>query len=224
MMAGVKSKEIPPSRLDHALEGVMSLLNPGPYGVADDDPKAALIRDLTDLVSPMKVKPVVIGGIAVNVHGHHRQTADVDLLVSRDEALALIRRLEASRTFSKVRIDRFKHLVSGAGLDLCVEGERPSPYHRDRFPSPASVEQVTRDPLPVVGLSDLLALKVKSGRARDLADFVDLFVARRLAADDIERVRAKIEDEKLRVLLDEWHAKAREEIERERLRRPPDLE
>ncbi len=214
----------PSATLEDAFEGVMSLLNPGPYGVADADPKARLIADLGTVTKDLRVTPVIIGGIAVIVHGHRRQTADVDLLVSRAEALSLVRKLEASPEFSKIRIDRFRHTPTGAGVDLCVEGELTSPGHRDRFPSPAEVERLERDPLPVVGLIDLLALKVKSARGRDEADFLTLFQECGLAAADVERVKAKIEDPALRTTLDRWHARALEEIEREKLRRPPELE
>jgi hypothetical protein len=213
-----------PHAFDEALEGVMSLLNPGPYGVADSDPKARLIRDLEQVVAGMTVKPVIIGGIAVIVNGHPRQTEDVDLLVPRGEVVALIRRLEETRQFSKLRIDRFKHNPSGAGLDLCVEGELTSPRHRDRFPSPANVERIACGALDVVGMTDLLALKVKSARARDMADFIDLYVRRRLTREDVDRVRSKIEDPQLAALIDQWHASALEQIERDRLREPPKLE
>ena len=64
----------------------MSLLHPGPYGASDKDPKAVLIRDLAAITSGLRVKPVVIGGIAVIVNGLQRQTIDVDLLVARGDA------------------------------------------------------------------------------------------------------------------------------------------
>ncbi len=202
----------------------MSLLHPGPYGVSDQDPKAVLIRDLASLTSDLKVKPVVIGGIAVIVNGYARQTVDVDLLVGRQEAVILIRRLESAPQFTKLRIDRFRHIATGAGLDLCVEGELTSPHRRERFPSPADVEQLDRQPLAVVGLTDLLALKVKSGRSQDEADFVRFCKDRGLGADDVERVKSKMVDPEVRALADRWHARAKDEIERDRLMRPPTLE
>ena len=199
-------------------------MNPGPYGIADDDPKAVMIRDLGGIVKDLKVKPVIIDGIAVVVNGHKRQTVDVDLLVARDEAVKLIRSLEASTAFSKVRIDRFKHNSTRAGVDLCVEGELTSPYHTDRFPSPDEVEQIQRDPLAVVGLTDLLVLKAKSARAQDEADFIRLYMELGLSGDVVERIRAKLQDPRLRENVDRWHARALEEIERDKLRRPPKLE
>ncbi len=201
-----------------------SLLNPGSYGVSDDDPKVALIHDLGKIVGELGIRPVVIGGIAVIVNGYPRTTTDVDLLVARADALKLVRRLESTLGFSKIRIDRFKHVDSGRTVDLCVEGELTSPRHQDRFPSPTDVEQLPRDPLPVIGLIDLLALKAKSARSQDFADFVRLFGLCGLSAQDVERVKAKITDPALRSGVDAWHAAAIEDLEREKLRRPPKLE
>lgn len=201
----------------------MSLLNPGPYGVSEKDPKAELIRDLGGLLTGLEVRPVVIGGIAVIVNGHARQTTDVDLLVARRDAMNLIRALEGSSSFTRLRLDRFRHNATGTGVDLCVEGELTSPRHQDRFPSPEDVERVARDPLPVVGLIDLLALKAKSARSQDEADFIRLYGARSLGPRDVEKIKAKVQDPELRGMVDRWLARAIEEIERERLRRPPDL-
>jgi hypothetical protein len=213
-----------PVTVEDALEGVIFLLNPGPYGVSEKDPKAILIQDLATITSDLKVRPVVIGGIAVIVNGLRRQTIGVDLLVSRGEAVTLIRRLEASPHFSKLRIDRFRHNATGAGLDLCVEGELTSPHRKERFPSPADVEQLPRNPLNVVALTDLLALKVKSGRAQDEVDFIRLYMELGMGAPEVDRVHAKLSDDEVRAMLGRWHARAKKEIERDRLIRPPKLE
>lgn len=213
-----------PYTLDDAFEGIMSLLNPGPYGVSNEDPKSILIHELGAIMRDLGVAPVIIGGIAVIVNGHKRQTVDVDLLVARAEALKIIRRLEKTQGFVKIQLDRFKHSPTGSSVDLCVEGELTSPRHKDRFPPPAEVEQLPCKPIPVIGLIDLLALKAKSARGRDEADFLDLYKDRGLTAQEVDRVKAKIEDPALLANLDRWHARALEEIEREKLRRPPKLE
>lgn len=41
------------------------------------------------------MRPVVIGGLAVNHHGYMKVTAEVDILVARREAVALYRRLRS---------------------------------------------------------------------------------------------------------------------------------
>jgi len=132
--------------------------------------------------------------------------------------------LKASREFTSLDIDRFRHDRTRAGLDLWVEGELTSPRRTDRFPSPAAVKLIPREPLPVVDLTELMALKAKSARVQDEADFVRLYILRGLTAGDVQEIKQKIEDPELRAMVDRWHARALEEIEREKLRRPPQLD
>lgn len=208
-----------PTFLD-ALEGVLSLLNPGEYGVADSDPKARLLRDLASSVSGLGVSPVVIGGLAVAVNGHPRQTADVDLLVARDDAMSLVRALEASRLFLRKKLDRWTHIDTGVGLDLCVEGELTHPARTERFPSPGSVRLLQRKPLPVVEVVDLLVLKAASGRAKDEADFVSLAKAHGLDERLRSQVVARLRDPAVIESAGTWWERAREESAREAACRP----
>ena len=61
----------------------------------------------------------------------------------------------------------------GVGLEIWVEGERTAPGSTEEFPGPADLRKVQVRPLPVPALSELIALKVMSGRARDDADVVE---------------------------------------------------
>lgn len=63
-----------------------------------------------------------------------------------------------------------------------------------------------------------------AARAQDEADFVQLTVTLGLSPADLERVRDKILDPRLWEAMDRWHARALEEIEREKVRRPLRLE
>lgn len=203
-----------------ALEGILSLLNPGPYGVADTDPKARLIRDLASVTSPLSTPPVIIGGIAVILNGYVRQTVDVDLLVARKDALPFVRALEQSGRFRKQSLERWVHTDTATGLDLCVEGERTHPSYAEQFPSPTSLETLPANPLPVAGITGLLALKAQSGRARDEADFVTLVKPR--AGDDAlhRQVLARLTDPRVVETANRWWERAREEAERENKMRP----
>jgi hypothetical protein len=59
-------------------------------------------------------------------------------------------------------------------VDICVEGDRTSPNSTETFPNPAVVRALRVKPIRVPVLPELIALKVKSGRARDDADVVEL--------------------------------------------------
>lgn len=198
----------------------MSLLNPGPYDVADTDPKARLIRDLAAVTAPLSTPPVIIGGISVILNGYTRQTVDVDLLVARKDALPLVRALEQSGRFRRQSLERWVHADTGTGLDLCVEGERADPSFTERFPAPDALQTLPAKPLAVAGLTGLLALKTQWGRARDEADFVTL--AKPRVADDALRrdVLARLTDPRVIETANRWWERAREEAEREKRMRP----
>jgi hypothetical protein len=144
-----------------------------PYALRTGDAKRRLVDDLARLCADAGVKPVVIGGLAVNHHGYMRVTADVDILVARGEVVALYRRLKFEPGWKR-RPEGFKNTALGIGLDIYVEVERTAPRSTEEFPAPAQLAVVEVGPLPVPALGELLALKVMSGRARDDADVVEL--------------------------------------------------
>jgi hypothetical protein len=144
-----------------------------PYSLRPEDSKRRLADELARICEEAGVRPVVIGGLAVNHHGYMRVTADVDILVARQEAVALYRRLRSQPGWRRYA-EGFKNTELGVGLDICVEGERTAPRSTEEFPDPAAMRTIPVDPLPVPVLSELLALKVMSGRARDDADVVEL--------------------------------------------------
>jgi hypothetical protein len=159
--------------LIRALEAMASMEKGKPYALRPEDAKRRLADDLSRICREAEVRPVVIGGLAVNHHGYMRVTADVDILVARAEAVALYRRLRSESGWRRYS-EGFKNTALGVGLDICVEGERTAPGSTEEFPDPAQLATVDVDPLPVPALSELLALKVMSGRARDDADVVEL--------------------------------------------------
>ena len=159
--------------LIRALEAMASMEKGKPYSLRPEDAKRRLADDLARICREADVKPVVIGGLAVNHHGYMRVTADVHILVARKEAVALYRRLRSESGWRRYA-EGFKNTELGIGLDICVEGERTAPRSVEEFPDPALLDTIDVDPLPVPTLPELLALKVMSGRARDDADVVEL--------------------------------------------------
>ncbi len=219
-MAGTGRAEYPipvrHSSLVRALVAMASMEKGKPYALRPGDAKRRLADDLARLCRDEGVKPLVIGGLAVNHHGYMRVTANVDILVSREEAVPLYRRLKLE-TGWKRHAEGFKNTALGVGLVICMEGERTSPGSTEELPSPAELKKVGVRPLPVPALSELIALKVMSGRARDDADVVELLkrhlartVALRRAAS--KRFRTKDARERLAALV----ARAREEAARRR--------
>jgi hypothetical protein len=161
-----------------------------PYALRPEDAKRRLADDLARIGWEAEVRPVVIGGLAVNHHGYMRVTADVDILVARGEAVALYRRLRSEPGWRRYSAG-FKNTELGVGLDICVEGERTAPGSKEEFPDPAQLLTVAVNPLPVPALSELLALKVMSGRARDDADVVELLKRHRSRMASLKTTAAR---------------------------------
>lgn len=146
-----------------------------------------------------EVEYLTIGGVAVNLHGHVRNTRDVDILIEWTEEnmrclAAALGDLDA--TLYGVDADRlgidprdpgnllgggnFTLRTAAGGLDLFDPGEIPGgrPYEEMR---PRAVEAVVQGVrVRAVGFDDLIRLKRESGRDRDLEDVATLLEARRL--------------------------------------------
>ncbi len=144
------------------------------------------------------VEYLTIGGVAVNVHGHVRNTRDVDVLV--EWSAENMRRLAAALAdldakLSGVDADlldvdphdpeaflnggNFTLRTAAGGLDLFDPAEIPGgrPYEEMR---PRAVEAVVQGVrIRAVGFDDLIRLKRESGRDRDLEDVATLLAAER---------------------------------------------
>jgi len=199
-----------------ALEALALMEKGRPYSLRVEDPKRRLADDLARLCRDLSVSPVMIGGLAVNHHGYMRFTADVDVLVARQDAVPLYRRLKSEIGWKR-RGEGFRNTVLGVSLDICVEGERTSPGSDEVFPGPAALRTIQVEPLPVPTLPDLIALKVMSGRARDDADVVELLkrhLRRRVTL--LRGARQRLRTAEARGRLTRLAARARQEAARRR--------
>ncbi|MBI4564502.1 MAG: hypothetical protein HY716_07415 [Planctomycetes bacterium] len=161
------------SSIERALEAMETLEKGRPFSLRPGDAKRKLAEELRRVCREEGISPVIIGGLAVNHHGYLRVTADVDILVARDDAAKLIRRLKAEPGWRRYA-EGFKNTVLDVGLDICVEGDRTSPEWAETYPNPNELRTTAIRPLPVPALPELIALKAMFARARDDADVVEL--------------------------------------------------
>jgi hypothetical protein len=142
------------------------------------------------------VEYLTIGGVAVNAHGHLRNTRDVDVLL--EWTAENMRRLAAALSELDAKLfgvdadlldvdpldpndllngGNFALRTASGGLDLFdpdeIPGGRPYDEMRPRAVE-ATVEGVR---IRAVGLDDLIRLKRASGRDRDLEDVATLLAA-----------------------------------------------
>lgn len=202
--------------LGDALEALSSMEKGRPYSLRPEDKKRRLADDLADIASELGITPLVIGGLAVNHHGYLRLTADLDVLVSKASATPLLRRLRSEPGWKRYS-EGFKNTRLGVSVDICVEGEKTAPDSAERFPSPEELDKVGTRPLPVPALSELIALKVMSGRARDDADVVELLKRHRSRIPELLRKAGKrLRTAEARERLRELVQRARAELARRR--------
>jgi hypothetical protein len=135
-----------------------------------------------------EVEYVLIGGLAVQTHGHVRTTNDADLIPAPNPAnlrrlAAALRTLEArvlnageegteinARMLPRATIWQF--VTRDGGIDVMhdVPGGSSYPELRER----ALHVQLDDIDVPVVGLDDLIRMKLARGRPVDLEDVASL--------------------------------------------------
>jgi hypothetical protein len=202
--------------IEQAIGAMILMDKDEPYGLRPEDAKRQLTEELARVCREARAEPLIIGGLAVNHHGYARFTADVDLLVSKEDAGPLLRQFRKEHGWRRHH-EGFKHTVLDVGVDICVEGERTSPRSTETFPNPADLHSLAVFPLPVPDLSDLIALKVMSGRTRDDADVVELLKRHPRKVRAVQTAAAKrLQTEKARRQLRALVARAREELGRRR--------
>jgi len=136
----------------------------------------------------------IVGGMAVNAHGHPRTTGDVDLLLTSASFNAFLRIVESGE-FARVtgRPRRFLDPATGITFDFLVSGMfpgsgRPGPI---AYPDPVDVAITIRD-LPVVNLAVLIELKLAAHRHQDFADVVNLIGVHKLDESFQERLAPSV--------------------------------
>jgi predicted nucleotidyltransferase len=150
------------------------------------------------------VRYVVVGGVAVVLHGHMRLTADLDLVVKleRRNVEAALRVLSELGYRPRAPVpalgfadpDTRESWVRDKGMIVFSFARPEQPglevdlFAHEPFPFDEVYARTVRVPLAttkavVIGLDDLLALKTRTGRANDRADVEALRALRDRGAD-----------------------------------------
>src|SRR5688572_22152289 len=158
------------------------------------DPVHATMRRVAERLERAGISYAIVGGMAVNAHGHRRTTGDVDFLVTA-EGFGAFLKLLGSGDFERVtgRARRFLDRATAVTFDLLITGRfpgsgRPGPI---AFPDPAAVKQQIGD-LPYVDLTTLIQLKLAARRHQDFGDVVNLIAAHNLDESFADRLHPSV--------------------------------
>jgi hypothetical protein len=140
------------------------------------------MRRLAKALEELDIAFAIAGAMAANAHGHRRTTADVDVLLRRED----LKRFK-DQWIGRGWLDLFdgskgfKDTLNGVKVDVLLVGDypgdgKPKPIS---FPTPESARETRDESLPYLSLKSLLELKIASGmtavhRLQDLADAIQL--------------------------------------------------
>jgi hypothetical protein len=128
-----------------------------------------------------RIKYLVVGGMAVNLYGVHRQTNDLDLMInlSHDNFNKFMKVVGALGYYTKIPVKKWKEAVAIAFRDRKDEDKRidvflKNPIDFDQAYKHRKIFKPAGFKIPCVSLGDLLAMKNKADRLRDWIDIGSL--------------------------------------------------
>jgi hypothetical protein len=158
--------------------------------------------DLFRTLQEERVEYLVVGGLAINLHGVERATMDVDLVLAMDEANLKCFLNAATRLKLKPSLPvPIESLCDAKQLDAWVREKHLIAFSlRPPTPNMPTVDIIVRPAVPfermarnriekdvggvrlsLASIDDLIALKSGTGRKQDASDIEALKIARRVA-------------------------------------------
>ena len=144
------------------------------------------LRRLAERLREESIPYAIVGGMALNLHGYHRQTVDVDILLTR-EGLERFRTRLVGRGYVVAfpgALKTFRDPETGVKIETLTTGEypgdgKPKPVS---FPDPAAAA-VDVAGYSVIGLERLIEMKIASGLSAPHRLHVDLADVQRLVEE-----------------------------------------
>lgn len=154
-------------------------------------PIHAAMQRLASAMEDLQIPFAIAGAMAANAHGHQRTTADVDILIRREDLARFKQRYLGVGWVDKFEGSKnFRDAVCNVNIDALIVGDYPGDGLPKpvAFPAPEDVAEVHDDGIPFISLKTLLELKLASGmtaphRMQDLADVMNLIRINHLPLD-----------------------------------------
>ena len=163
--------------------------------------KAAL-QKIASRLNEISVPYAVVGAMALNYHGYHRLTVDIDILVTREGLRTIHEKLEGLGYLPPFAGSKqLRDTEFGVNIEFLVTGEypgdgKPKPV---AFPAPAEVATAGGQ-IRYIKLPALLELKLASGmtgrgRRKDLSDVQEVIKALALSRDYAQNLHPYVRDQ-----------------------------
>ena len=143
----------------------------------------------------LKIDYLIVGGLAVNLHGVPRMTYDIDIMIKLEKKniSKIVKQLIEWGYRLKMPVDpmelgdikKIKNRIKEKGMkainfyhsdfpiaEIDIVVDSPIPY--SKLKSNAIYVEVSDERLPVINIHDLIYIKSKAGRKQDMADVESL--------------------------------------------------
>jgi len=146
------------------------------------------MQRLTSALTEMQIPFAIAGAMAANAHGHKRTTADVDILIRREDLQRFKERYIGRGWVDKFQGSKnFRDAVCDVNINALMVGSYPGDGlpKPNMFPEPETVTEFMDGSVPYISLKTLLELKMASGmtaahRVQDLGDVIQLIKVNQL--------------------------------------------
>lgn len=160
------------------------------------------MQRLTTALTEMQIPFAIAGAMAANAHGHKRTTADVDILIRREDLQRFKERYIGRGWVDKFQGSKnFRDAVCDVNIDALMVGSYPGDGLPKpiMFPEPETVTEFMDGSVPYISLKTLLELKMASGmtaahRIQDLGDVIQLIKVNHLALDYVDQLNPYVHE------------------------------
>lgn len=159
-----------------------------------NDPVHKSMRRIVKRLEKAKIPYAIVGGMAVNAHGHHRTTDDLNVLLTAEGLAEFRKRFVPKQYETHSRLPRrFTDRTHQVSIDFLVTGlfpgsGKPGPI---AYPDPATVRVGIED-AQVLDLQNLVQLKLAARRYQDFADVVSLIRVHQLDESFLDRLHPSV--------------------------------
>ena len=141
------------------------------------------LLDFWKALNHFQVKYIMVGGVAVNLHGYSRTTNDIDVWIKdtseNRKALGLA---FAQFGYDEIDLEDFQFVPgwtdffigSGILLDILIDMVGLEGYSFDESLKLASIAEIEEIPVPFLHINQLIANKKAVNRSKDQIDVIEL--------------------------------------------------